>query len=134
VVTGKRVETIEKKQDNIPTSRPGDTVDRVDDKKQAAETDKPVEKFATRRPATTWMDNNKWGGASPHLGSTDDFFERRLRLLNRKGVEATNNFEIASMKALGLTKVERVPLFSLSASYFQSFSLVVLVHILYRSF
>jgi hypothetical protein len=93
VVTEKRVETIEKKQDSVPTSKPGDTVGRVDDKKEAAEADKPVEKSAPRRPATTWMDDDKWGGVSPRLGSTDDFFERRLLLLNRKGVEATNDLE-----------------------------------------
>ena len=98
VVTEKRVETIEKKQNSVPTSKPDVAPGRVDDKKEAAETekpcDKPVEKSTTRRPAIrTRMDNDKWGGLSPRLGSTDDFFERRLRLLNRKGVEATNDLD-----------------------------------------
>jgi short-subunit dehydrogenase len=97
-VTEKRVETIEKKQDGVPTSKPGDAVDQADNKKETAEIEKPrdnsVEKSATRRPEpSTWMDNDKWGGLSPRLGSTDNSFERRLRLLNRKGVEATNDLE-----------------------------------------
>ena len=96
VTERRRVETIEKKQNGAPTSKPGGALGRLEDRKKAAGTekpsDKPVEKSTTRQPATpTWMDNDKWGGLSPRLGSTDDFFERRLRLLNWKGVEATND-------------------------------------------
>jgi hypothetical protein len=93
VVTEKRVNAIEKKQDNVPTSKPGDTLSGADDKKEAAEIDKPVEKAAPRRPATTWMDNDKWEDASPRLGSTNDLLERCLILLNQKGVEGTNDLE-----------------------------------------
>jgi short-subunit dehydrogenase len=94
------VEEIEKNQGDIPTSKPGGAVGRVEDKKEAAETekpaDKPVEKPTSptsRRPTTIWMDDDQWGGLSPRIGSTDDFFERRLRLLNRKGAEATTELE-----------------------------------------